>query len=68
MSSLSGMCSQLLSILAETRPAEAWPVMQETADAFTQISRTVQGDWLKVPFSRITDESELGEDYAFAEE
>lgn len=55
------MCSQLLSILAETRPAEAWPVMQEIADAFMQISETVESDWLKVPFSRVVDENELGE-------
>ncbi|KAI0086488.1 hypothetical protein BDY19DRAFT_960151, partial [Irpex rosettiformis] len=59
MSSLSGMCSQLLSILADTRPSEAWLVMQEITDTFIQISSAIEGDWLKVPFSRITDENEL---------
>ena len=61
MSSLSGMCSQLLSILADTRPAEAWPVMREIVDTFMQLSATVESDWLKVPFSRVADENELGE-------
>ncbi|KAI0345822.1 hypothetical protein BDW22DRAFT_1353428 [Trametopsis cervina] len=59
MGPLSGMCSQLLSVLADTRPVEAWSVMLETAEMFTTITKMVEEDWLKIPFSRITNDEEL---------
>jgi hypothetical protein len=62
MSSLSRMCSQLLAILADNRPDEVWSVLEEMHDVFIQMSKTVQSDWLKTPFSRITKEDELGKE------
>lgn len=56
MASLSGMYSQLLSVLADYRPVEAWPVMQDTTDMFVKITRNVESDWLKTPFAHAADE------------
>lgn len=60
MASLSGMCSQLLSVLADMRPAEAWPVMLETTDLFAKITKNVELDWLKTPLAHIVNSEELG--------
>ena len=54
------MCSQLLTVLADTRPAEAWPVMKETTDLFAKLTENVEADWQKTVFSRVVDEEELG--------
>lgn len=59
MASLSGMCSQLLSVLADTRPTEAWPVIQETLSTFYNMTRAIETDWLRTPFANVNTEEEL---------
>lgn len=61
MATLSAMYAQLLSILADHRPADAWVVAIEHMQALNELTQTAEKGWTNNPLAAVEDESSLGE-------
>ena len=60
MPSLSAMFVQVVSALADSRPSDAWPVMQEAMEELVSFTARVEADWLKSSLAGVPEDRSIG--------